>query len=78
MVKKADQEQDLDLTYNVRIKTWGKLSKHPDDIGRSLAQMLGLKFTDVRVTRGKRIYERSDSNDGWGPLAKVDGEVSSV
>lgn len=63
--KKADEhlEQDLDLCYTIKIKTLGKLSKHPDEIGMILANLCGLNFTDSEVKRGKKSYKRKTNAD---------------
>lgn len=58
-----DLEQNLDLTYTIRIKTLGKKSKHIDDIGMTLAQICGLNFTDSEVKRGKKSYKRKTNAD---------------
>lgn len=52
------KEQYLELTYKVKVRTFGKRSKMVGDLGQSLADMLGLKFTDVEVSRGKDVYAR--------------------
>ena len=68
------REQDLDLTYKVRVRTHGKPSKHVEDIGQTIAQVLGLNFTDVEVTRGKRTYKRV--TNGFVDAGTYDGVVS--
>ncbi len=63
---KADdnREQDLEITYKVKIRTLGKPSKHVADIGQSLADILGLNFTNVEVSRGKKVYRRGTTYNG--------------
>lgn len=69
--KDENLEQELELTYKVKICTYGKPVKHVDDIGQALADSLGLQFTNVEVGRGKKTYRRR-VNTPWEPLAKDD------
>lgn len=56
MAKKLDQEQELDITFTVRIKMFGKAPKHVDDAGETLAKLCGLNFGNAQVRRGKTSY----------------------
>lgn len=64
------KERDLDIVYSVRIKTFGKASKHIDDIGMNLSKLCALNFTTSEVTRGKTVYVWDGLKSSWGPLAK--------
>lgn len=73
--KKAEdyQEQQLDVVYSVRIKTFGKPARHIDQIGEALARLCELNFTTSEVTRGKTVY----SAPTWEPFEKVDSATDT-
>lgn len=77
MGNKSDdyREQNLELTYKIKVRTFGKMSKEVDDIGQSLADKLGLQFKNVEVSRGKRTYRRK-ANEPWD--AEKDGSSVCV
>ena len=68
--KKAEdwREQDLDVVYQVRIRTDGTPARHIDQIGQSLARLMEWNFTNSEVRRGKTVYSRPT----WEPFEKVD------
>ena len=82
MAKRMNQETELDLTFQVRIKMFGKMPKHADDAGKTLARLCALNFNNAEVKRGNTVYSHElqthDDEDGWGPLAKVDSETTRV
>ena len=70
MVAKQAQEQAQDITFNVRIRMFGK-PRHVDDAGETLAKLCGLNFNDATVTRGNTTYRHETQK-------RVDGQVSSL
>lgn len=60
------KEHDLDLTYVVNIRTYGKALKTKKEIGQRLARELGIMFKDVEVTSGRTKYSSDETTWGRG------------
>ena len=63
-MKQQSKERELELTYLVTIKTYGKQAETRHRIGHHLAKMCGMEFRESEVTSdtGKRKYV-------WDPKA---------
>lgn len=65
-MKHQDPEHELELTYLVTVKTYGKTAESRHRVGHRLARICGLEFQSSEVTNesGKRKYP-------WDPKASA-------
>lgn len=63
---KQSSEQELELTYLVTVKTYGKTAESRHRIGHRLARICSMEFVSSEVTNesGKRKYP-------WDPKASA-------